>query len=293
MKSLRRTWHRVSNSAAWRIAEAATRSGERVANSRLCRFTVRTSAVALLAFTTGYGLLAGDYLADPSSGTRGLPAQLSSYFGYAAEEIRINGLKRVDGAVVMNAIGVKPGGSLIGFDANTARRILLNLDWVKTASVRMLPPNRLEIDVTEREPFAIWQREGNYYVIDREGSAMASFQANKFLNLMLVSGEGAQESVSQLVNQLEVWPELHSMIKGAARVGKRRWTLYFDGGRQALLPENGVDKALAILADLEARNHVLASGIQQIDLRLAGSVVLVPFENLNEDEARKVASRTR
>jgi cell division septal protein FtsQ len=108
-----------------------------------------------------------------------------------------------------------------------------------------------------------------------------------------VSGEGAQESVSQLVNQLEVWPGLHSVIKGAARVGKRRWTLYFDGGRQALLPENGVDKALAILADLEARNHVLASGIQQIDLRLAGSVVLVPFENLNEDEARKVASRTR
>ena len=197
------------------------------------------------------------------------------------------------GAAVLKAIGIKPGGSLIGFDANNARSILLNLDWVQEASVRVLPPNRLEIEIGEREPFAVWQRDGNYYVIDREGAAIASFEAHKFQHLMLVSGEGAQESVSQLVNQLEAWPELHSRIKAAARVGKRRWSLYFAGGRQALLPEKDVEQAVANLTDLDARYGVLASGIEQVDLRLTGSAVLVPFDGATVDADRKVVLRSR
>ncbi len=110
---------------------------------------------------------------------------------------------------------------------------------------------------------------------------------------MLVSGEGAQESVSQLVNQLEAWPELHSRIKAAARVGKRRWSLYFAGGRQALLPEKEVEQALANLTDLDARYGVLASGIEQVDLRLTGSVVMVPFDGAKVEADRKVALRNR
>ena len=155
------------------------------------------------------------------------------------------------------------------------------------------PPNRLEIDIAEREPFAVWQRDGNYYVIDREGAAIASFQASRFPHLMLVSGEGAQESVSQLVNQLEAWPELQSKIRAAARVGKRRWTLYFAGGRQALLPEKQVEQAIASLTDLDARFGVLTSGIEQVDLRLAGSVVMVPFEGASVDADRNVALQNR
>jgi cell division protein FtsQ len=220
-----------------------------------------------------------------------LPAQISSYFGYAAEEVRIHGLQRMPPEAVLKAIGVMPGGSLLGFDANHARRILLNLDWVKQASVRVLPPNRLEVDVTEREPFAVWQRDGLYYVIDREGTAMASFDARRFANLMLVSGDGAQEEVSQLVNQLEAWPGLQSKVKAAARVGNRRWTLHFAGGRRALLPEKGVETALARLADLEARHQVLESGIREIDLRIADSAVLVPFDTAPDKAGEKVAAR--
>jgi len=291
--SIIRRFRKLRRAPFWAVASNVLQAGERIANRRTSRILVRSSAVGMLTLVTGYGLLVGDHLSDPSSGTRGLPAQVSSYFGYAAEQIRITGLKRVGGATVLKAIGIKPGGSLIGFDANNARSILLNLDWVQEASVRVVPPNRIEIEIGEREPFAVWQRGGNYYVIDREGAAIASFEAHRFPHLMLVSGEGAQESVSQLVNQLEAWPELHSRIKAAARVGKRRWSLYFAGGRQALLPERDVEKALANLANLDARYGVLASGIEQVDLRLAGSAVMVPFDDAKVDADRKVALRNR
>ena len=286
-----RTLRRIKASPLAAVGRIFLAAGEQVAQRRSTRFAMRSSAVAMLASVIGYGLLAGDHLTDPSSGTRGLPAQISSYFGYAAEEVRIHGLQRMPPEAVLKAIGVMPGGSLLGFDANHARRILLNLDWVKQASVRVLPPNRLEVDVTEREPFAVWQRDGLYYVIDREGTAMASFDARRFANLMLVSGDGAQDEVSQLVNQLEAWPGLQSKVKAAARVGNRRWTLHFAGGRRALLPEKGVETALARLADLEARHQVLESGIREIDLRIADSAVLVPFDTAPDKAGEKVAAR--
>lgn len=286
-----RTLRRIKASPLAAVGRIFLAAGEQAAQRRSTRFAMRSSAVAMLASVIGYGLLAGDHLTDPSSGTRGLPAQISSYFGYAAEEVRIHGLQWMPPEAVLKAIGVMPGGSLLGFDANHARRILLNLDWVKQASVRVLPPNRLEVDVTEREPFAVWQRDGLYYVIDREGTAMASFDARRFANLMLVSGDGAQEEVSQLVNQLEAWPGLQSKVKAAARVGNRRWTLHFAGGRRALLPEKGVETALARLADLEARHQVLESGIREIDLRIADSAVLVPFDTAPDKTGEKVAAR--
>lgn len=267
--------------------------GERVAARRLTRFAMRGGAVGMMACILGYGLVAGDHLSDPSSGMRGVPAQISSYFGYAAEDIRINGLKRKRPEAVLRAIGIKPGGSLLGFDANHARNILLNLDWVKLASVRVLPANRLEVDIVEREPFAVWQRDGLYFVIDREGTAMASFDARHFAGLMLISGDGAQKEVSHLVNQLEAWPGLHSQVKAAARSGNRRWTLYFAGGRRALLPETGVETALARLADIASRHKVLESGIEEIDLRMADRVTLVPFEGAGAAAGEKVASRNR
>ena len=291
--SIVRKYRKFRQAPLWAVASNLLQTAERICNRRTTGVLVRSSAVGMLALVTGYGLLAGDHLTDPSSGARGLPAQVSSYIGYAAEQIRITGLKRMGGASVLKAIGIKPGGSLVGFDPNNARSILLNLDWVQEASVRVLPPNRMEIDISEREPFAVWQRDGNYYVIDREGAAIASFEASRFPHLMLVSGEGAQESVSQLVNQLEAWPELQSRIKAAARVGKRRWTLYFAGGRQVLLPEKQVEQAIARLTDLDARFGVLASGIEQVDLRLAGSVVMVPFEGASIDADRNVALRNR
>jgi cell division septal protein FtsQ len=69
--------------------------------------------------------------------------------------------------------------------------------------------------------------------------------------------------------------------------------LYFAGGRQALLPEKQVEQALANLADLDARFGVLESGIEQVDLRLAGSAVMVPFAEAGVKPDRKVASRNR
>ena len=129
-----------------------------------------------------------------------------------------------DPEVLLSAIGVSPGGSLIGFDAALARRILENLDWIEGAKVQRRFPNQLDIAVRERDPFAIWQRGAAYYVIDKTGAAMSGLAASQLVKLPLVTGEGANLAAAELIYQLEAYPDLMLQVKAAARVGGRRWT---------------------------------------------------------------------
>jgi len=181
---------------------------------------------------------------------------------------------------VLAAINVKPGGSLIGFDALQARRILENIDWVASAKVQRLFPNQLEIAVVERVPFAVWQRGKSYYAIDRSGAAMSGIPSATLAGLPLVSGEGAQTVAAELVNQLEAVPALKAKIRAAARVGTRRWTLYLDNGVTVLLPEHDVEAALALAWKLDSTQGLLSKGITSLDLRLADRVTVAVAEVL-------------
>jgi cell division protein FtsQ len=199
-------------------------------------------------------------------------------FGFAADGIRITGLKYHDAESLLIPIGVRPGGSLIGFDAANARNLLENMDWVLSAKVMRLFPNQLEISVVEREPFALWQRGGSHYVIDETGSAMSSLDPARMPKLPLVTGEGAQSAISELVNQLEAHPRLKSKMLAAARVGQRRWTLHLDNGVSVALPERDVEKAMTRVEELDQRYDLLSKGIKGIDLRVAGRVTVMVSE---------------
>ncbi len=255
------------------------------------RFAVRAGAVAFLGLAILRGILLGGYLDYEGSPWVRLPGKLASIAGMAADDIRIDGLVHQDPETVLAAIGVTPGGSLIGFDASHAKRLLESLDWVASAKVQRLFPNQLEIAVAERQPFAIWQRDGQYYVIDKSGAAMSNISANQMTTLPLVTGEGAQTAAAELVNQLEAFPALMLQVKAAARVGDRRWNLYLDSGVKVMLPENGAADALADLAKLDESQKILSKGITAVDLRLADRMTVAMAVAEDTDTAAKAAKK--
>ncbi len=259
------------------------------------RFLARFAAVAFLFAAIARGVVLGGYLDYDGSPFARLPGKLAGIAGMAAEDIRIEGLVHQEAEAVLKAIGVSPGASLIGFDAAHAKRLLENLDWVAAAKVQRLFPNQLEIAVVEREPFAIWQRDANYYVIDQSGAAMSTLPASLMTKLPLVSGEGAQKRAAELINQLEAFPELMLQVKAAARVGDRRWTLYLDNGVKVLLPENDVAQALATAADLDRTQKLMSKGIVAIDLRLSDriTVAMAEAEVVEEKKAAVKKSKAR
>jgi cell division protein FtsQ len=113
---------------------------------------------------------------------------------------------------------------------------------------------------------------------------MSNLAPGSMTSLPLVTGEGAQTEVKELVNQLEASPDLLLKLKAAARVGQRRWNLYLDNGITVLLPENDVVGALAQLQALEGRQHLLSKGVTSVDLRFSGRVI-VAIAQINDAAA--------
>jgi cell division protein FtsQ len=243
-------------------------------NTLRVRLAARASALMFLGLVIASGLVKGGYLDYEGSKWLMLPGKAAGVVGMAAEDITITGLSHHDPEVLLSAIGVSPGGSLIGFDAALARRILENLDWIEGAKVQRRFPNQLDIAVRERDPFAIWQRGAAYYVIDKTGAAMSGLAASQLVKLPLVTGEGANLAAAELINQLEAYPDLMLQVKAAARVGGRRWTLYLDSGVTVLLPERDWIAAIARVNDLNVSQQILSKGIKSVDMRLDGRVTV-------------------
>lgn len=238
------------------------------------RFIARAGACTLLFGSILHGLVIGGHLDYDGSPWRKLPGQIASSLGFAADDIRITGLVHQEPETLLNALGVQPGGSLVGFDAARARSLLENLDWVASARVMRKYPNRLDIVVSERQPFAIWQRDGAHYVIDQTGTAMSTLDPRRLASLLLVTGEGAHRAAAELVGQLDQVPKVKRHVTAAARVGERRWTLYLDNGMTVALPEKDPAKALEALAQLDSSQKILSKGIKSIDLRLADEMIV-------------------
>jgi cell division protein FtsQ len=238
------------------------------------RFLARAGGCALLFGAIIHGVVIGGHLDYEGSPWRKLPGEIASSLGFAADDIRITGLVHQEPETLLSAIGVTPGGSLVGFDAVRAKALLENLDWVAQATVMRKYPNKLDIVVTERQPFAIWQRDGAHYVIDQTGAAMSTLDPKRMSSLLLVTGEGAHRAVAGLVNELSAVPRVKKRVAAAARVGQRRWTLYLDNGITVALPEKEPEKALAALARLDQSQGLLSKGIKAIDLRLPGEMIV-------------------
>jgi cell division protein FtsQ len=270
-------------------AKAQARAARR--GSLRTRLVGRLGGLAFLAGAIALGLHQGGHLDYEGSPWERLPGKAAGLVGFAADDVRISGLLHHEPEHVLAAIGVSPGGSLIGFDAGQARRLLENLDWVASARVTRLFPNQLEIALVERRPFAIWQRDGSHYVIDSSGIAMSSLNPRRMGKLLLVTGEGAKDAAQDLVNRLEAHPALRSRVRAAARVGQRRWTLYLDSGVTIVLPEKGVDEAMAKVEAIDGAQGILAKGVAAIDLRSSERVVVALAVVATEDAKTRLSAR--
>jgi cell division protein FtsQ len=163
------------------------------------------------------------------------------------------------------------------------------VDWIAQAEVQRVFPNRIEIALAERDAFAIWQIDGTYKVIGRDGVPMTGLDPKTLASLPLVTGPGANVAAAEFVNQISAMPDLFVKVHAAARVGQRRWNVYLDNGVKIALPEIGVDAALREVAALDAGQNILSKGIQEIDVRQQGRIIVA----LAEAKDSAVASAPR
>ncbi len=194
--------------------------------------------------------------------------------GLEVRAVYADGRKHTDRKALKEQLGISIGDPILGFDTAAAQARLEELPWVERASVGRLLPDTIKIKLVERKPLAIWQHEGSYSLIDREGGVIVDKVSGievrrHFDHLRVLVGDGAPDQAVTLFKMLSVEPELSARVKAASWVGDRRWTLRLDNKIDVLLPERAPLEAWRFLARLAKEQALLDRAIVTIDLRQA------------------------
>ncbi|MDF2618277.1 MAG: cell division protein FtsQ [Xanthobacteraceae bacterium] len=233
-----------------------------------------TWLTALLFAATGiYGLERGGHMPAAIETMRDVGDAGANIAGFRIANVNLSGQNHVTPGDILATAGVKPTSSLLFLDAEGARMRLEELAWIKRATVQKLYPDRLDIQIVEREGFALWQKDGKINVIARDGTIIAPYSDDpRYIRLPIVVGDGAEKSVVEIVDALSLVPGVRDKVRAAIRVADRRWTLKMRNGIDVRLPEHGLIDALQQLAVLDQEKSLLTRDITIVDLRLSDRV---------------------
>lgn len=198
--------------------------------------------------------------------------QATANLGLRVEDVTVEGRANTPEPLLRAAIGVQRGDPILGFSVGQARERIQKLSWVEHATVERRLPGRIIVQLQERRPFAIWQNQGRFVLIDRAGAVVTNSNVADFRSLPLVVGPGASEAAAPLIDALTSRPDLMARITAAVRVGERRWNLMFKSGLTVMLPEGHEAVALDRLAALDHDHKLLDRPLQFVDLRLPDRV---------------------
>jgi len=202
---------------------------------------------------------------------------LAADAGLRVTDIQIQGRANTPEPLLRAAIGVAKGDPTLGFSLAAARARIETLAWVQQATVERRLPGTIVVQLVERRPFAIWQHNGKFVLVDRAGQIVADEDVGHFKDLPLIVGAGAPAAAAVLLDALRDRPAIQSHVIAAVRIGERRWNLRLATGGDVLLPEDHDVVALTRLQQLQQEHALLDRPLQVIDLRLPDRLVVRPL----------------
>lgn len=197
--------------------------------------------------------------------------RLAETAGLGLEQVAVTGHRRTGDGDIFDAVDLRQARTLLTFDSRAAQGRIERLPWVERANIERVIPDRIEVRVFERVPFAVWRIGPRQLLIDRSGRVLGPLATDTMPSLPRVSGEGAAREAAALYELLAARPHLLRRVELAERIGRRRWTLRLAGGGTIHLPADGEAKALT-LALLAAAGGI--SPNSEIDLRIPGRVLV-------------------
>jgi len=237
--------------------------------------------IAWIAFATAVGVAVVFVVrtAAPGSSIVSMRERLGNATGVAGlrvTDVVVEGRANTPEPLLRAAIGVSRGDPILGFSVEQARKRIEELSWVEHATVERRLPGTVVVVLKERAPFAVWQSQGKFQLIDRSGQIVANQDVSIFKHLPLVVGVGAPAAAARLLDALIEHPALADRVDAAVRVGARRWNLHLKNGADVLLPEGHEAPAIERLMQLHAQQAVLDRPLAAIDMRLPDRLVIRP-----------------
>lgn len=248
-------------------------------------------SLSLLAAVGGFGTLRGGHYADFVA-AQGQPADIAAKaLGFSIKAVTISGGHELTEKDLLTVAGIGPRNSLLFLDVAEIRQRLQQLPLVKQAAVTKLYPDRLLIEIEERQPFALWQCDGKVQIVAADGVPIAAMRDRRFIHLPLIVGTGANGKLNQYLSLLDAAGDLRDRIVAGVLVVERRWTLKTATGVEILLPEMEPEAALGRLAELQRTAHILDRDLISLDLRQPGRLVARLTEEAASERAETLPKK--
>jgi cell division protein FtsQ len=221
---------------------------------------VAALAVLALAAAQWFGLTAAAYQQY---------AELATKVGFQVQRVEVTGMERVDQLKVYELVLAEKDRAMPLVDIDKVRADLLQYGWIKDARVSRRLPDTLAVEIIERKPAAVWQRDGKYSLIDAEGIVLQNVREGEAAELPVLNGTDANRHAVALNELLDKASALKAQVTGASWVGNRRWDLRFKSGETLALPEGERAAAEALLnfARMDGIHRLLGRDIIHFDLR--------------------------
>lgn len=194
---------------------------------------------------------------------------------FKVSEITISrDLRRTSLYEIIEASKIKRGEYIMNLNFAQVAEDVAKLPWVDTVRVMRFFPERIVLEISEREPIAMLFDGTAYYPVDIKGEIVRKAFSDP-QDLFVIMGNNANKNIIPLAFILKDFPNITDRIVSSMWVGNRRWDLYIDDeieGINVKLPETGMVDALKMLAKKHEEEQILNRNISEIDLRVPGRV---------------------
>ena len=200
----------------------------------------------------------------------------SPYF--QIRETVVRGCKELTEKDVLAVAALPSGANLLAFNLEKTARAIRRNPWIKEVFVGRELPDRIVIEVRERQPIAVLKQQDGLFLVDREGLRFKRVEQADDVDLPVLTGaEGSSETEQALFAQslvllnflgrMQTFPS-PAEVSEVHRDTVMGLSLFTTNGLCLKLGFDGFETKLrrlsAVLEDLEKRNQ--RTGLTSIDL---------------------------
>jgi len=213
--------------------------------------------------------------------------------GFQIEEIHISNLNNISVKNIIDELDFNYGDSVFSVDLEKNRQELESNFWVKSARLKIIFPNIIDIQIEEKKPKFVWFDTDNYFLINNKGDILKKLDdvdLSSYSNYVLLVGDDANYFVPNLLEFIEYDNEIYGYISVIELVNKRRWNIKFINDMVVQLPHADPVFGWHKFVKLNTRLNIINNRIKNIDLRVKDKVFIeLDLDNpLNKKILRKI-----
>ena len=210
--------------------------------------------------------------------------------GFSLQNVFVEGRKNTRVEEILHNMQVKKGMPILNLDTDAILKNIKNLPWVKEGLIKRKLPSSIFVYLEEKRPIEFWISADEFWLIDEWGDVINTKEIDGYNGLILISGIDAPRFVTNLIQIINLVPNLAKNVKAATRVGARRWDVFLKDGTKIMLPESGTLTAWVRLGEIFNKNIIFRE-TNLVDLRIRDRIILRKPNDIEINENKRGFSK--